>query len=290
MALNSMTGFGRFRTEVNGRTVTVDVQSVNSKQIDINLRIPFLYKSLESDIRQRVTQAVERGKVDVHVHVESVLADDLPSLNLPLASHYIAELRRLQQSQGVHESDLLAVVSRMPDVFKARQADPSREELNQILETLDGALSQLGSFRVGEGKRLAVVLMQQLDSILAELKAIEVFEPERIVKIRERLQKNLDELARPEAIDANRLEQEMVYYLEKLDFTEEKVRLKSHCEFFLEVMKDPAPGKKLGFIAQEIGREINTLGAKASHAGIQHHVVRMKEELEKIKEQLLNIL
>jgi uncharacterized protein (TIGR00255 family) len=290
MGLNSMTGFGRQRNERNGRTIGVDVQSVNSKQLDLNIRMPFVYKPIENDIRQMVSTSVERGKVDVIINVESEVANNNPVLNAQLALHYYKELKSLETQIASSNTDFLGIITRLPDVFKAKNSDPDQQELTDILETVQAALLKFKEFRAAEGKKLEAELQLRVKSISSLLLEVESLEEGRIARIRERLEKNFFEFFSKEITDKNRFEQEMIYYLEKLDITEEKVRLRSHCHYFQEVIIENSPGRKLNFISQEMGREINTLGSKANHAGIQKLVVLMKDELEKIKEQLLNVL
>jgi uncharacterized protein (TIGR00255 family) len=290
MGLNSMTGFGRHRLERNARTIGVDVQSVNSKQLDLNIRMPFVYKPIENDLRQLIATAVERGKVDVTINVEAEGSGNNPSLNAALALHYITELKKLEVHTGESTADYLSIVTRLPDVFKVRNADPDQQEIDDIIFTLQQALLRFNEFRATEGNKLETELLLRVKSIQHLLLEVEALEESRMNRIRERLEKNFFEFFSKEITDRNRFEQEMIYYLEKLDITEEKVRLKSHCQYFFEVIAEPSPGRKLNFISQEMGREINTLGSKSNHAGIQKIVVLMKDELEKIKEQLLNVL
>lgn len=285
-----MTGFGRSRNEINGRAIGVDVQSVNSKQLDLNIRMPFVYKSIENDIRQMVSASAERGKIDLVIIVESETVANNPVLNAPLALHYFGELKKLEDSTGTSGTDFLSVITRLPDVFKIKNSDPDQQELNDILETVGMALNKFQEFRITEGKKLEAELMLRVENIAMLLKEVEKLEPGRISKIRERIEQNLLEFFSKEITDRNRFEQELIYYLEKIDITEEKVRLTSHCNYFKEVLLENSAGRKLNFISQEMGREINTLGSKANHAGIQKQVVLMKDELEKIKEQLLNVL
>ena len=285
-----MTGFGRSRNEINGRTIVVDLQSVNSKQLDVNIRIPFIYKSIENDIRQLLSTSAERGKIDVLINVDSEAGNNYPVLNPQLALHYFAELKKLEQETGTSGTDFLSVITRLPDVFKIKNADPDQQELNDILDTVTLALEKFQEFRLAEGGKLESELLLRVNNISNLLSEIEKLEPGRIQKIRDRIENNFMDYFAKEIEDRNRLEQELIYYIEKIDITEEKVRLSSHCNYFKSVMAESSPGRKLNFISQEMGREINTLGSKANHAGIQQLVVLMKDELEKIKEQLLNVL
>ena len=285
-----MTGFGRERLESNGRTIGIDIQSVNSKQFDLNIRMPFAYKLIENDIRQTINSAAERGKVDVLISVESEGFEKTPMLNTNLALHYLKELKKLETEIGNSSTDYLEIISRLPDVFKSKNTDPDQQELKDIMDTLSRALVKFQSFREMEGNKLEAEMISRVQSIEALLKEVEALEPGRIQKIKERIERNFTEFFSKEISDPNRFEQELIYYLEKLDITEEKVRLKSHCHYFFVAIKEHSPGRKLNFISQEMGREINTLGSKANNAEIQHLVVLMKDELEKIKEQLLNVL
>lgn len=292
--IKSMTGYGKAMAELPGRTLTIEIKSLNSKGLDLNVKLPSWLRDKELDIRTLLT-TLQRGKVDLFVSAES--AGDTPSftLNKRLAHQYHEALKELQREfREENPNGLLPIVMRMPDILQTdrEEVDPTHWEI--IREKLEEALAAVGQFREAEGTILRSDMENRVSSILSHLASIEPFDEERKDTVRTGLQKALDQFLASNGAakaDTNRFEQELIYYLEKMDFTEEKVRLKKHCDYFLETLSSAeSQGKKLGFICQEMGREINTLGSKASHAGIQQIVVQMKDELEKIKEQLLNIL
>ncbi|MFH1936697.1 MAG: DUF1732 domain-containing protein [Bacteroidota bacterium] len=277
-----------------GKLLTIEIKSLNSKGLDLNLRIPSWFREKELDIRNMLS-ILQRGKIDLFISSDAT-GDALPySLNKSLAHRYFEALKELQHEFSEENPEgLLPLVIRMPDILQSdrEEIDPAQWEV--IRSNLEMALGAVQQFREQEGSILQEDLSAHVKSILSLLREIEPLEKERQEQVRGNLRKALDQfLATNGAVqlDSNRFEQELIYYLEKMDFTEEKVRLNKHCDYFLETMAETeSQGKKLGFICQEIGREINTLGSKASHAGIQKIVVQMKDELEKIKEQLLNIL
>mgnify|MGYP002640821715 CR=1 FL=1 len=292
--IKSMTGYGKAVAELPGKKITIEIKSLNSKGIDLNVKIPSWFREKELDIRN-ILSTLQRGKIDLFISFEST-GDTLSyTLNKALAHQYYEALKELQREfREENPEGLLPMVMRMPDILESdrEEIDPDQWEL--ILSKLEEALGEVEKFRELEGKVLQDDMVPRVDNILALLNAVEPLDEERKELVRNNLQKALDQfLANNSAAraDSNRFEQELIYYLEKMDFTEEKVRLRKHCDYFLETITGTeSQGKKLGFICQEIGREINTLGSKASHAGIQQIVVQMKDELEKIKEQLLNIL
>ena len=292
--IKSMTGYGKAVAELPGKKITIEIKSLNSKGIDLNVKIPSWFREKELDIRN-ILSTLQRGKIDLFISFEST-GDTLSyTLNKALAHQYYEALKELQREfREENPEGLLPMVMRMPDILESdrEEIDPDQWEL--ILSKLEEALGEVEKFRELEGKVLQDDMVPRVDNILALLNAVEPLDEERKELVRNNLQKALDQfLANNNAAraDSNRFEQELIYYLEKMDFTEEKVRLRKHCDYFLETITGTeSQGKKLGFICQEIGREINTLGSKASHAGIQQIVVQMKDELEKIKEQLLNIL
>jgi len=287
-----MTGYGKADCLLADKKLTIEVKSLNSKQLDINTRLPSLYKEKEIEIRQLIASELERGKVDCSYYYE-LSGDEAPgTINEPVVKAYYEQLYRISGELGLETSlELLSTVMRMPDTIRTEKAEIDDREWKQVQASLREALDQVKSFRMQEGQALDSDLRQRVEAISRKLAQVEPFETERIDQIRERIHKNLEELGIKDGVDENRFEQELVYYIEKLDISEEKVRLANHCNYFLESMDGQAPvGKKLGFISQEMGREINTLGSKASHKGIQKLVVEMKDELEKIKEQVLNIL
>ncbi|MGQ0827034.1 MAG: YicC/YloC family endoribonuclease [Bacteroidota bacterium] len=292
MTLKSMTGFGKAITEIPGKKVTVEVRSLNSKGLDLNLRIPYIYKEKELELRADISRQLERGKVDLTVYTEST-EESLPvSINTKLAKTYYKELKSLSEELNESGKDLLSIIVKMPDVMKAERetAELDEEEWKQVKLTINKAIEAFQGFRSDEGKTLLKEFESRISIISSLLLEVVTLDGLRIQNIKERIKTNLAEAIDKEKIDHNRFEQELIYYIEKLDITEEKLRLKTHLDYFTKTMQEPASGRKLGFISQEIGREINTIGSKANDSGIQKIVVQMKDELEKIKEQMLNVL
>lgn len=287
----SMTGYGKAVCELATRTITIEAKSLNSKSLDLNIRIPSVFKEKELHIRNLIAQYLDRGKVDFSIYSENKPGTSQSKINLPAILTYYQQFREIEFFTNLSDEAILTNIMRLPD-----SVDSGREELGEeewpILEAeIIKALHQVDEFRQIEGVQLRKDVLQRLENILSLIPKVEEYEPDRINRIKTRMQEQLNDILTNNTIDSDRFEQELIYYLEKLDITEEKVRLKAHCEFFREVSNQPEPsGKKLGFIVQEMGREINTLGSKASHQQIQRIVVEMKDELEKIKEQLLNIL
>ena len=282
-----MTGYGKAVLELPEKKVTIEIRSLNSKTLDLNTRIPSFYREKELEIRNLISENVQRGKIDFSMLVELNPAARNQSINAELIKSYMEEFKSI--TPNVTDGELLPVIMRLPDVISYTQDDLNEEEWNQIRATIIEAINALNQFRLDEGKVLEKYLTLNLNNILELLTQVIPFEQERIETIKERFNKRLEDLKVD--VDQNRFEQEMIFYLEKLDITEEKVRLKNHCEYFLKELAGIASnGKKLGFISQEIGREINTLGSKSNHSEMQKIVVQMKDELEKIKEQSLNIL
>lgn len=290
--IKSMTGFGKRTIDLGDRRVNIEIKSLNSKQFDANLRLPPLYREKEADIRLMLSAGLERGKVECNINIDSNGETANHQFNRALAKKYYEEIALLANELGMEvNNELINTVVRMPDVLKAEQASLSKEEWGQISKAISGAIQELNDFRTREGAALSKDLNERVKLIEQLLKEVEPLEKERIEHVRARLQKSLEDSQLAATTDKNRYEQEIIYYLEKLDITEEKVRLKKHCQYFLEILQEKGSnGKKLGFVSQEMGREINTLGSKANHADIQKIVVLMKDELEKIKEQLFNIL
>ena len=283
----SMTGYGKAVLELPEKKVTIEIRSLNSKTLDLNTRIPSFYREKELEIRNLISEKVQRGKVDFSMMVELNPAARNQKVNADLIKSYIEEFKNITPT--VTDGELLPVVMRLPDVISYSQDDLGEDEWNQIRATINDAIDALNQFRLDEGSVLEKYLTLNLTNILELMTQVVPFEKERIETIKERFNKRLEEVK--VEIDQNRFEQELIFYLEKLDITEEKVRLKNHCEYFLkELAGNESNGKKLGFISQEIGREINTLGSKSNHSEMQKIVVQMKDELEKIKEQSLNIL
>lgn len=284
-----MTGFGKANGHFNDKKISVEVRSLNSKGLDLNLKLPSSFRDLETPIRKIVTEALLRGKMDLGIYIESQQQQSAGLINEQVANAYFEKLKSLNSAWGTHTQDYLALVLRMPDVLTSQQEELSEVETTFILDLVAEACAQLQKFRRQEGLSLAKDLMSNLDQIQQELIAIAPFEQERVAQVRERIQKGLASIEESR-VDVNRLEQEMIYYVEKLDISEEKQRLQQHLTYFTETLNQEASGKKLGFIAQEMGREINTLGSKCNHSEIQRRVVVMKDHLEKIKEQVLNAL
>lgn len=289
--LYSMTGFGKAVADIRTKRVSVELRSINSKQFDLSVRIPGIYKEKETELRLWLAAQLERGKVDLNLSVENVNGPTGLTFDKELAARYLGVLKEFAEEQALPVNDYLSVITRFPEVIRANSETPDEEEWSLIMKAIEEAVQQLHAFRKQEGGVLEKDFRLRIDNILAGLAAVEPFEKQRVATIKERLHKNLTDFLEGEEMDKNRLEQELFFYLEKLDITEEKVRLKKHCDYFLETLNEAGfHGKKLNFITQEIGREINTLGSKANDAEIQRKVVGMKDELEKIKEQLLNIL
>ncbi len=290
--LKSMTGFGKEVIETPFRKITVEIRTLNSKQLDLNLRTPMEFRAKEPEIRSLVSKSLQRGKIDFGIQVESMSSDNGSVINKELVKHYYDEMVEVAKLIGQNDfSGFLPVIVKMPDVFVQKVQETNDEEWAQIKTGVLAAIAHVDDFRKEEGAILEKDLVQRIDRIGELLLQVAPYEQERPDIVKERIRKRLEEWGSDAEIDQNRLEQEMIYYLEKFDITEEKVRLKKHLDYFLETLGSPqSPGKKLGFVTQEIGREINTLGSKANHAEIQKIVVLMKDELEKIKEQLFNIL
>ena len=284
-----MTGFGKANGHFNDKKISIEVRSLNSKGLDLNLKIPSSYRDLETPIRKLVTEKLLRGKMDLGIYIESQQHQVAGLINEQVATAYFEKLKSLNTTWGTNTQDYLALVLRMPDVLTSQQEELSEAETEFILSLVVEACNQLEKFRRQEGLSLAKDLTANLDAIQQELLAIVPFEQERVAQVRERIQKGLASIDESR-VDVNRLEQEMIYYVEKLDISEEKQRLQQHLHYFTETLTQDASGKKLGFIAQEMGREINTLGSKCNHSEIQRRVVIMKDHLEKIKEQVLNAL
>ncbi len=290
--LKSMTGFGKHSLSVANKKINLEIRTLNSKQFDINIRVPMNYKDKELDIRTLVSKYLIRGKIDVFINIEQDASNQAPTLNRELAGHYYSELKSL--SENINQRDFenyLPIIAKLPEVFKVEDEAIDPKEWEQVYEGLEHTLQQVDNYRVVEGQQLEVDFKERIQEILALLKKVDPFEEARTDRIKDRIKTNLTNFLQDVNHDKNRLEQEMIYYIEKLDITEEKVRLLKHCEYFLNTLDSAdSSGKKLGFICQEIGREINTLGSKANDADLQQVVVLMKDELEKIKEQLFNIL
>lgn len=292
--IKSMTGFGRAEFEVNNKKITLELKSLNSKQIDINTRIPSLYREKEIEIRRELSEKLVRGKIDLTIYVENHGEESNSKINEPIVKSYFEHLRKINSELNLPtDQTTLQAVLKLPDVVKTEYESLDEKEWQTILNNIREVLEQMNAYRLQEGKALENDIAENTKSIGSLLKQIGKYEEQRIEAVKSRLSENLGKIDLKGNMDENRFEQELIYYLEKMDMNEEKVRLENHCSYFLETLNLslPAPnGKKLAFISQEIGREINTIGSKAYESNIQRIVVQMKDHLERIKEQLLNVL
>jgi len=281
-----MTGFGKAVKQLPNKKITVEIKSLNSKSLDLNARIPSSYREKDLLLRNKIAQALERGKVDYSLYIELNGEETSSQINVPVVEEYIKQLSKVVNGD---RTELLKMAIRMPDALKTEREEIDEEEFNHILEATDVALKAINLYRLDEGKALAEDIQLRIANISRLLTDVISIDPERIASVKERLRKAVSDLK--EQVDENRFEQELIYYLEKYDITEEKVRLDNHLKYFTDAINsEDSNGKKLGFISQEIGREINTIGSKSNYAPMQQMVVQMKDELEKIKEQLLNVL
>ena len=290
--IQSMTGYGKATISFGEKKIHVEIKSLNSKAIDLSVRIAPLYREKEMEIRNLISQSFERGKVDFSLWVEKEAAETATPINAALMNNYYEQIKAItEQTEIPMPTDLFATLLRMPDVLtKVDVQELSEEEWAVVRKGIEEAIAQLVDFRKQEGKALAKKFNEKIDNIEALMKAIEPFENERVTKNHERITDALEKTLNDD-YDKNRLEQELIYYIEKLDINEEKQRWANHLNYFRETMNNGhGQGKKLGFIAQEMGREINTTGSKSNHAEMQNIVVRMKDELEQIKEQVLNVM
>ena len=289
--VKSMTGFGKGEATLQNKRITVEIRSLNSKQLDLSLRLPAVYRQSENELRNVIARTIQRGKVDVFVTVESQAVETSARINREVFREYLRQMNDTLAFAGI-DADydaILPVIMRLPDVVATESEAISEEEHAALIAATEAAAAQLDAFRTQEGAILIADLLGRVDKIEGYKEEVVPYEKARTETIKARIRENLAQL--DVEVDSNRLEQEMIFYLEKLDITEEKVRLQNHCRYFREVAADEeTPGRKLGFIAQEMGREINTMGSKANESNIQILVVKMKDELEKIKEQVLNIL
>ena len=289
----SMTGFGKAVVIDNNRKITAEIKSHNSKQLDLAIRLPQSYREIELDLRNQVAHSLERGKVDLYIYTEAIDNASAVNLNLPLLKEYKAQIERMSEELNIPlPVDWYATLLRMPDAIKTdiNGTDVDESELKAVIEAVEKAMEALIEFRTQEGARLQAFFTDKIANIQALLGEVDGYEAERVAKIKGRIQESLNKLESVD-YDQNRFEQEMIFYIEKLDITEEKIRLQNHLNYFLSTMEaGHGQGKKLGFISQEMGREINTLGSKSNHAELQKVVVRMKDELEQIKEQVLNVM
>ena len=287
--LLSMTGFGKSNGVFESKKVSVEIRSLNSKGLDLSLKIASPYRDLETDIRKILSENLDRGKIDLGIFIESTSESLSNILNNEVATKYYSAIKKLNESWGEPPQDYLSIVLRMPEVLNTQNTEISEKEKKWILNLVNETCGKLNDFRAQEGAALKKEFELRISEIRSLLLQIGAFEDIRILQIKERILKGLKELEHP-SLDQNRLEQEMIFYLEKLDVSEEKMRLTNHLNYFIETMNSPLSGKKLGFITQELGREINTLGSKSNHGEMQRLVVEMKDNLEKIKEQVLNTL
>ena len=289
--IRSMTGYGIAESLYNTKKITVEIRTLNSKQLDLAVKLPNELRFAELDFRNRTGTKLMRGKIDVTISIADTASDSMNQIDADVVASYLRQINSISEELGIAPStDTAALLFRMPGIFNTPEQHYDEEFVAKIAETLDVALETVDRFRIQEGQTLKRDLLHRVELILGLLDQVELFEKSRHDTIKQRLIKNLSELTTEGQYDENRFEAELIYYLEKLDITEEKVRLRQHCNYFNESCDEDQAGKKLGFISQEMGREINTLGSKANEVNIQRLVVMMKDELEKIKEQVLNIL
>lgn len=290
--IKSMTGYGKSVTETPQKKITIEIKSLNSKQLDLNSKLPWLYKEKEIEIKSLISQKLERGKIDLSIFFDVLDDEYIPSINKSIVKNYFNQLKEISEELNLDLNEhILSTIMRLPETLKTEKPEIGAEEWELVRRKLREALDMLDLYRIEEGNALEKDIRNNLNRIVSSLESIESFEEGRITKVRDKLLSILNENVNSENIDKNRFEQELIFYLEKFDINEEKVRLKKHCEYFLESLETPSPnGKILSFITQEIGREINTIGSKANDASIQKLVVMMKDDLEKIKEQTLNVL
>ena len=287
--LKSMTGFGKATGTYHTKKITVEIRSLNSKSLDLSTRIPSHFKELDAHMRKMILATCGRGKIDFALSVDVAEAEQSKSINEKKAMAYFDELKALGKVIGEESSDYLSMILRMPDIYSSVKSDLTEDEKEIVFSVANEAIESLNTFRRKEGEDLQLEFQERIDEIRSFLLEVPKYEQERIEIIRERMKKGLEEM-KSGSYDDNRFEQEMIFYIEKLDVTEEKMRLSNHLTYFEETMVLNESGKKLGFIAQEIGREVNTLGSKSNHAEMQKLVIGMKDNLEKIKEQILNTL
>lgn len=290
--IKSMTGYGKATGEINNKKISVEIKSLNSKQADINVRIPSFYKEKELPLRSYINKELQRGKIELNLYVELLGGQSNHEINKELFKKYYADLSAVADELGqTDNTDFMSIISKMPDVLKTEREELDDNEWNEIDKIIVTAVKNLNEFRTSEGNALAEDLKLRINNISSLLNEVEKYDASRIEAIKERISNNLNEAVGENNVNKDRFEQELIYYIEKFDVTEEKTRLTTHLNYFLETANSSnSEGKKLGFISQEIGREINTLGSKANNADLQKIVVQMKDELEKIKEQVLNIL
>ncbi len=289
--IQSMTGFGKVTTELPTKKVSIEIKALNSKQLDLFARIPSLYREKEMEIRSMLSQKLERGKIELTITIENIGKDLATKINVSAVECYKTQIEEIANSLNIDKPvEWFPTLLRLPDVIKTEMIEADENEWNIVLKAIEETIQKLCEFRIQEGIMLSQLFEQKISKISELLKQVEPYEKERLEKIKARITDNLQKIPDVQ-IDSNRLEQEMIYYIEKLDINEEKTRLDNHLKYFIETLNSRhGQGKKLGFIAQEMGREINTLGSKSNHAEMQQIVVQMKDELEQIKEQVLNVL
>jgi uncharacterized protein (TIGR00255 family) len=282
-----MTGFGKASLQLPTKKITVEVKSLNSKGLDLNVRMPSIYREMELGLRNSISQKLERGKVDFSIYIEVTGEETSSKINVPIVKGYINQMKAV--IPNADETELMKMAVRMPDALKTERDEIDENEWNEILKVVDEAMKNIASFRMDEGKSLENEFVTRIENIRKYMNQAVSMDTERIETVKNRLRTALEELEAN--VDENRFEQELIFYLEKYDITEERVRLENHLNYFIETIPGiEANGRKLGFITQEIGREINTMGSKSNHSEMQKLVVMMKDELEKIKEQVLNVL
>lgn len=287
-----MTGYGKATSMKEGRNLTIEMRSLNSKGLELNMKFPAAYRQYEFMWRNHINNSLERGKIDVSILIEETQSDITNTLNVILLKSYLTQLNEICDETQTSKNSVLDGALKLPGVIQNSQESNAEEVKHEIFELLNVALEEMKAFRLNEGHVLEQEVLGRVNLILSYLTAIEQEEPKRTLIIRESLQENLNTIQQNVNMDTNRLEQEMIYYLERLDITEEIVRLKSHCQYFFDILNEDIglKGRKLAFVSQEMGREINTIGSKANDKDLQKLVVQMKDELEKIKEQLNNVL
>ncbi len=290
--IKSMTGYGKATVETAQKKITFEIKSLNSRQLDISTKLPYIYREKEPEIRNMISRMLGRGKIDLAIYFDMISEEGISVINKAAVRNYYNQIREIAGELNVsYEEHFFNAVIKLPEVLKNEKSELSQEEWDLAREKIAESISSLDSYRIEEGAAMEADLRKSIEKILTLLREAEEFEPGRIIKVREKLASILNENPGSENIDRNRFEQELIFYLEKYDLNEEKVRLRKHCDYFAETIGTESPnGKILNFIAQEMGREINTLGSKANDASIQKLVVMMKDELEKIKELTLNIL
>jgi uncharacterized protein (TIGR00255 family) len=290
--IKSMTGYGKAIAETPQKKITIEIKSLNSKQLDLNTKLPWLYREKEPEIRNIISQRLDRGKIDFSIFCDMLDNEVVTVINKSAVRNYYNQFREIAAELKIHLDDqIFTAIMKLPDTLKTEKPEITEDEWEIVRTQIIESVTMLDLYRIEEGNSIMADLKKCIGKILSLLDTVQTFETGRITKIREKLMSLLDENLGSEKVDKNRFEQEIIFYLEKYDINEEKVRLKTHCDYFIETINTSAPnGKILNFIAQEIGREINTIGSKANDASIQKLVVMMKDELEKIKEQTLNVL